>query len=383
MRAAVTRRVCNICVLDDSIPETVFDASGQCSACASAIARKPFEWHAGPDGKALLDARIARVMQEGRGKPYDCIIGLSGGMDSAYLALFLRTHYPGLRMIAIHVDAGWNSEPAVRNIERLVRSLDLDLRTNVIEWSEVRDLQRAFLRSGVLNQDIPQDHAFFASLYHTAAEYGTRWFLSGVNFSSECVSPAWYFPAMDLRHLMAIHRRFGEYPLTTFPKFTLAQLIGRKYILKSLQILDPLNYTNYERRVAAVELQRSVGWRDYGEKHCESRFTKFYQEIYLPRKYGFDKRRMHYSSLIVSGQMTREEALSHLESPPCDPNKERHDIRFVSKKLGMKEAELEAIIAAPPVDHFAYPNNQKIFTSYGRLKKGARQIRSKLIGANT
>lgn len=354
------------------MPGTVFDSSGQCSACASALARKSFEWHNDPSGLRMLDERIDSVLRAGRGKPYDCLIGLSGGLDSAYLALLLKSRYPQLRMLAIHVDGGWNSEPAVHNIERLVKGLDLDLRTNVIEWSEMQDLQRAFLRSGVLNQDIPQDHAFFASLYHTAAEYGIDWFLSGVNFSSECVNPNWNFPAIDLRHLMDIHARFGERPLTTFPKFTLAQLIVRKYLLKSLKILDPLNYTNYDRRVAVRELRDSVGWRDYGEKHCESRWTKFYQEIYLPRKHGFDKRRMHFSSLIVSGQMSRREALEHLNSPPCDPARERHDIKFVAKKLAMQPDELERILASSPVDHYAYRNHQFVFAAYSRLKRDVR-----------
>lgn len=372
----MTRKICSVCVLDDSMAGTVFDASGQCSACTSAMVRKPFEWHTGPEGRGMLDERIRRVIQDGKGKPYDCIIGLSGGLDSAYLALLLRRIYPDLRMLAIHVDGGWNSEPAVRNIESLVRGLDLDLRTNVIEWAEMQDLQRAFLRSGVLNQDIPQDHAFFASLYHTAAEYGIRWFLSGVNFSSECVNPTWNFPAIDLRHLLDIHRRFGEHPLRTFPKFTLAQLIVRKYILKSLNILDPLNYINYDRRVALQELRDSVGWRDYGEKHCESRWTKFYQEIYLPKKHGFDKRRMHYASLIVSGQLTRQEALKNLESPPCDPSRERHDIRYIAKKLEMGSSELEAIISAPPIDHFVYAHNQFVFKEFGRFKRGVRTLKS-------
>jgi len=372
----MTRQVCSVCVLDDSIPGTVFDVSGQCSACASAMARKPFEWHKGPDGLGMLDERIRRVIQDGKGKPYDCIIGLSGGLDSAYLALLLRRRYPDLRLLAIHVDGGWNSEPAVRNIESLVKGLDLDLRTNVIEWSEMQDLQRAFLRSGVLNQDIPQDHVFFASLYHTAAEYEIRWFLSGVNFSSECVTPTWNFPAIDLRHLVDIHRRFGERPLRTFPKFTLAQLIMRKHLLKSLNILDPLNYVDYDRRVVVQELRDSVGWCDYGGKHSESRWTKFYQEIYLPRKYGFDKRRMHYASLIVSGQMSRLEALEHLKSPPCDPAIERHDARYIAKKLDMKTAELEAIINAPPVDHFKYAHNQLIFKAFSRFKSSVRVLRS-------
>lgn len=369
-------RICSVCVLDDSMPDVVFDEDGRCNACAQASARMEFEWRRDPDGVKLLDRHIDVVRRQGVGKPYDCIIGLSGGLDSAYLALLLRRRYPSLRMLAIHVDGGWNSEPAVRNIESLVRGLDLDLRTNVIEWSEMRDLQRAFLRSGVLNQDIPQDHAFFASLYHTAAEYGIRWFLSGVNFSSECVCPSWNFPAIDLRHLLDIHRRFGESPLREFPKFSLAQLVVRKYLLKSLSILDPLNYIDYDRRRAAVELQESVGWRDYGEKHCESRWTKFYQEIYLPRKHGFDKRRMHLSSLIVSGQLARGEALELLQEPPCEPSKARHDIRFIAKKLDMPLGELEAIIAAHPVDHFTYASNQWVFAGFAACKRSYRWLRS-------
>lgn len=366
-------RICTVCVLDDSIPTTIFDEAGQCSACKQAMARRPFEWHDGPEGPPLLDQRIEQVRRDGRGKRYDCIIGLSGGLDSAYLALQLRRRYPTLRLLAIHVDGGWNSEPAVRNIELLVRNLDLDLRTNVVEWSEMQDLQRAFLRSGVINQDIPQDHAFFASLYHTAAEYRIKWFLSGVNFSSESVNSSGSFPAIDLRHLMDIHRRFGELPLSTFPKFTLAQLITRKYLFKSLGILDPLNYLPYDRRTATEELRTAVGWRDYGEKHCESRWTKFYQEIYLPMKHGFDKRRMHYASLIVAGQISRYQALEKLSLPPCDPRQTHHSIKFIARKLDMPMSELYSILRLPPVDHFAYDSNQRIFAA---VANGKRHIRS-------
>lgn len=187
----MSERVCRFCVMDDSNPAIVFDASGQCNCCRDAITRRPHEWWPNAAGSARLDALAERLRKEGRGRPYDVMVGLSGGIDSAYLVHLIKTRYD-LRMLAVHVDGGWNSEAAVRNIELIVRKLDIDLHTHVIEWQEMRDLQLAFLKAGVVNQDIPQDHAFFATLYRTATRFGMRNFLSGVNFASESVvPPAW------------------------------------------------------------------------------------------------------------------------------------------------------------------------------------------------
>lgn len=366
--------ICSVCVLDDSLPNLTFDDSGQCGACRDAVRRMPHEWWPGSDGETRMKALVAMLKHEGRDRPYDAMVGLSGGIDSAYLAHLMATRYD-LRLLAVHVDGGWNSAPAVRNIESIVRALDLDLHTEVIEWKEMRDLQLAFLRAGVVNQDIPQDHAFFATLYRTAARFGMRHFLSGVNFASESIqTPGLGFPAMDGTHLKGIHARFGQAPLKTFPIMPLPEFLWVTRISKQLTKHKPLDFLPYDKEAAKAELTRTYGWRDYGGKHSESRFTKFYQEVYLPRKYGYDKRRLHLSALIVAGQLTREQALEELATPIVDPAEARRDIRFVAKKLGITAGEFDALIDAPPVPHTDYPNEQKLHLGLMRLRSAVRKL---------
>lgn len=367
-------RICTVCVMDASNPAITFDAAGQCNCCRDAYARRAHEWWPGEEGARRLRELVGRLKAEGAGRPYDAMVGLSGGIDSAYLAhLMVRVH--GLRVLAVHVDGGWNSDPAVRNIESLVRALDLDLHTYVVEWREMRDLQRAFLRASVLNQDIPQDHAFFATLYRTARHFGMRHFLSGVNYASEnIVPPNWGFPSMDGKHLRAVHRRFGTVPLDTFPVMELPEFLWLTRVRRQLTVHRPLNFVAYDKDEARGVLTGQYGWRDYGGKHCESRFTKFYQELYLPMKFGFDKRRLHLSSLIVSGQLSRDAALAELGRPACDPVEAGRDLRFVAKKLGCTAAELRALIELPPVPHTAYPTQQRIHAGLSGLRALFRRL---------
>jgi N-acetyl sugar amidotransferase len=355
------RMICTRCVMDSSNPLISYDELGHCNCCSDAVRRMPFEWFRGADGRQRLDLLAARLKAEGRGKKYDAMIGLSGGVDSAYLAHLLRTDYD-MRLLAVHVDGGWNTEPAVRNIEVLVKALKIDLHTHVIEWSEMRDLQLSFLKASVLNQDIPQDHAFFATLYRTARKFGLRHFLSGVNFSSESIiPPGWGYTSIDGRHVKALHSLFGRLPLKTFPIMGAFEYIWMTRVRCQLTIHRPLNFVDYDKQTAKQELISRYGYKDYGSKHSESRFTKFYQEVFLPKRYDFDKRRLHLSSQIVAGQVTREEALAELETPICDPNQARQDEKFVAKKLQVTVAELQELMARPPVEHTDYPNNAKIY----------------------
>ncbi len=359
--------VCTFCVMDNSIPAIKFDSTGQCDCCRDALARMPHEWWPGPEGQSRMDTMVRMLKEDGQGKRYDVMIGLSGGIDSAYLA-HVAVRKLGLRVLAVHVDGGWNSEPAVRNIESIVRALDIDLYTCVIEWREMKDLQVALLKASVLNQDMPQDHAFFATLYRTAAKFGLRHFLSGVNFSSENVVPRWGFPSMDGKHIKALHSRFGSAPLTSYPIMPLTEFLWLTRVRKVLTVHRPLNYLAYDKEAAGLELTHLYGWRDYGGKHCESRFTKFYQELYLPRKFGFDKRRLHLSSLIVSGQLTRGAALQELAQPISAPDQARRDLKFVAKKLGLSVDELNRLIDGPAVDHLAYPNQMTLHRHLTSLK---------------
>lgn len=370
----MTRQVCSVCVMDAVVPAITFDEAGQCVCCRDAFARRAHEWWPDAEGERKLGIMLRGLRQAGKGKPYDAMIGLSGGIDSAYLA-HLAVRQWGLRVLAVHIDGGWNSEPAVSNIESLVRALDLDLFTHVIEWGEMRDLQLSFLRASVLNQDIPQDHAFFATLYRTAKRFGIRDFLSGVNFASESISPpSWGFPSMDGRHVRGVHRRFGVAPLLRYPVMPLPEYFWLTRVRRQLQLHRPLNYLAYDKTEAQETLRREYGWRDYGAKHCESRFTKFYQEIFLARKFGFDKRRLHLSSLIVSGQLSREQALSELEQPLLSADQERRDLRFVAKKLGITPAELTALIEAPAVDHLEYPSDIAIQRAFSSAKRIFRSL---------
>ncbi|MFN9451326.1 MAG: N-acetyl sugar amidotransferase [Rubrivivax sp.] len=360
-------RVCTFCVMDEQ-PGIEFNASGQCSACRDAISRRPHEWWPNEDGRRRLNAMASVLREQGRGKTYDAMIGLSGGVDSAYLA-HLAVRELGLRVLAVHVDGGWNSEPAVRNIESLVRTLDLDLHTYVVEWREMRDLQVSFLRASVLNQDIPQDHVFFTTLYRTARTFDQRHFLSGVNYATESVVPSGFgFPYSDDRHLLAIHQRFGTGPLDSYPVMSLFEFLWLTRIRKQLTVHRPLNYIFYRKDDAVAVLKRDYNWKDYGGKHSESRFTKFYQDIYLPRKFAFDKRRLHLSSLIVSGQITRKEALLELTEPPLSSIQIRRDIKYISKKLGLSAIELDELIDAPAVAHTTFPNRMELMRSLTLIK---------------
>ncbi|MEA3043381.1 MAG: hypothetical protein QOH47_1219 [Sphingomonadales bacterium] len=371
---AANLRTCRFCVMDESEAGVVFDETGQCNCCREAIERLPHEWWPGPEGKARMDRLVDRLRGEGKGRPYDAMVGLSGGIDSAFLVHHMASEY-GLRLLAVHVDGGWNSEPAVRNIESILRALDLDLHTEVIEWSEMRDLQLAFLRAGVLNQDFPQDHAFFATLFRTARRYGIKTFLSGVNFASESVSipgsdaP----PSVDGAHVAAIHRRFGTVKLRSYPVMRLTEYLWMTRVRGQPAIEKPLNFFNYDKEDAKRILHARYGWRDYGSKHSESRFTKFYQEIYLPRKHMIDKRRIQLSSLIVSGQMARSAALDELARRPIDDHQAMLDIRFVAKKLGIGTDELEDLVDAPPVPHSAYPSDHKLHARLMRVRRWLRR----------
>ena len=257
-----------------------------------------------------------------------------------------------------------------------MRGLDIDLYTHVIEWSEMRDLQLAFLRSSVFNQDIPQDHAIIAILHSIPAKLGIGWLLSGTNLTSESVGiPGLAVSQTDLSHLRDIHKRFGSVELEAFPTMSLPVYAWNTRIAKTVRTAKPLNYFNYDKEEAKAELSAVYGWADYGPKHSKSRWTKFYQDIYLPRKFGFDKRRMHLSSLIVSGQLTREQALDKVALPALSQGEAQREIKFVAKKLAISTGELEAMMDAPEVSHYAYANQQYLWTFFvylGRIVEGIR-----------
>jgi N-acetyl sugar amidotransferase len=354
----MTYQICNRCIMDTSDPNIAFDDQGNCNHCHLLMENRDRYWLPDERGQKKLEQLIEDIKLAGKGRDYDCVMGLSGGVDSSYLAA--RASEWGLRILAIHVDGGWNTELAVRNIERMVTKLGIDLHTFVIDWEEMRDLQVAFLKAGVPNQDIPQDHAFFAALYRETARQNVPYVLTGSNYATESILPsAWGYSAGDLTHLRAIHKRFGTTRrLKTFPQLGFFYFNWYLPRIKKVRIVAPLDLMPYSKTMAIKELEERFGWQYYGGKHYESLFTKFFQAYYLPTRFGFDKRRAHIASLVASGEITRDEALRIMEEPLYDNAVLQKDQEYVLKKLKLSESEFNTLLTAPVHRHQDYPTNQ-------------------------
>jgi N-acetyl sugar amidotransferase len=292
--------------MDTSDSGIVFDQRGWCDYCNNYHQNILPNWHPDEQGERILQAKVDEIKRAGAGKDHDCIIGVSGGADSSYLTYLAKAKL-GLRPLIVHVDAGWNSQEAVNNIEKLVDGLGLDLHTEVIDWREMRDLQLAFFKAQVPHLDTPQDHAFFSSLYKLADKHGYKYILTGTNYSTECVREPleWHYHASDLRQLRDIHARFGERPLVTFPQADIFALSIYYQYYRGIRMVDPLNHIPYQKEAAMQELADKFGWQKPALKHYESRFTRFYEGMWLPKKFGYDKRRAHFSSIILTGQLKR------------------------------------------------------------------------------
>jgi N-acetyl sugar amidotransferase len=352
---ATAYQICARCVMDTSDPEITFDAHGICNHCREFDAVTSKSWFPNEEGARRLGLVVERMKREGASRPYDCIIGLSGGVDSCYLAIKVKEL--GLRPLVMHVDAGWNSELAVANIEKIVKHCDYHLHTHVVDWEEMRGLQMAYLRAGIANQDVPQDHVFFASLYHFAIRFGVRYILSGGNIATEGIFPrAWHGSAMDAINLRAIHRQYGEAPLRTYSTIGFFSYYFWYPVVRRMRTVRPLNYMRYVRSEAIAELERRVGWRTYGRKHCESLFTRLFQNYYLPARFGYDKRRPHLSSLIVSGQMSRSDALDALNEPLYDRREIDGDIEYFCKKMRITRDQFTEFMIAPSRHYAEFPN---------------------------
>lgn len=368
-------QVCTRCVMDTTDPEIVFNSQGVCNHCIKFDEITSKNWFPTKEGEQKLAAIYASMKHENRNKDYDCILGLSGGVDSSYLALKLFD--AGIRPLVVHVDGGWNSELAVQNIENIVNYCGWHLHTIVIDWEEMRDLQLAYMKSGIANQDVPQDHAFFASLYHFAIKFNIKNVIGGGNIATECITPeTWHWSAMDADNLHAIHKKFGKVKLKKFKTISFWDLYFYYPFIKKMKTLRPLNYMPYIKSEALLELKERVGYKEYAKKHGESIFTKFFQNYYLPLKYGFDKRRPHLSSLIVSGQLTREEAIRDLEKQLYDEKELGFDKEYVAKKLGVSNQEFEEIIEAPK---HSYKDFENMESKYLFIKK-VQNFVSNLLG---
>jgi N-acetyl sugar amidotransferase len=345
--------------MDTTDPLITFDENGVCNHCYYFDHNVKPNWFPNQEGAEKMKQMVKEIKEYGKDKEYDCIIGLSGGVDSSYVAI--KVVEWGLRPLVVHVDAGWNSELAVKNIEQIISKLGLDLVTHVVDWEEMRDLQVAFLKSNVANQDVPQDHAFFAALYNYATDAKIKYVISGSNYATESILPqSWGYDAMDLKHLNSIHKRFGKSRLKTFPRVSFFNFHIYYPRVWQMKVVAPLNYIPYHKEDAIKLLEGEYGWRYYGGKHYESRWTRFFQAHYLPTKYGYDKRKAHLASLVVAGQYNREAALEELEKPLYMEKDLVEDKLFVAKKLGLTVEELEGFIRDTPRHYTEFPHNQKL-----------------------
>lgn len=328
-------QVCSNCVMDTTDSKIQFDAKGYCDHCNNYYNNILPNWHPDEMGARQLKKIVDKIKRDGKGKKYDCIIGISGGVDSSYLLYYAKEKL-GLRPLPFAVDTGWNLNVAVQNIEKMVKGLGLDLYTEIIDWQEMKDLQLAYFKSQVPYQDTPQDHAIFAALYNYASKQGIKYVLTGANYSTECVrEPNEWVYLNDLKQLKDIHKKFGSRPLKTLPLCGMFKYRLYYRYIKGMKIVQPLNLIPYRKEDAIALLQERFGWQRYANKHFESIFTRFYEGYWLVKKFGYDKRRAHFSSLILTGQMTRDEALQRLSEPPYDEAQAQEDLEYVAKKLGL------------------------------------------------
>jgi N-acetyl sugar amidotransferase len=367
--------MCARCIMDTTDPEIEFDGSGICNHCHRYLSVVASDTLQGAEGRAALERIVGRIRAHGKGKKYDCIIGLSGGVDSSYVAYLTREL--GLRPLAVHLDNGWNSEIAVRNIENVVNRLGIDLQTTVLDWNEFRSLQVAFLRASTPDCEIPTDHAITAVLYRAAIAHRVPYIVNGHNLATEQMMPrSWSYGHFDWRYVQAVARRHGDRPLRTFPHYTAFEHEVRFPFWDRLRDVSPLNLIDYNKTEAAAVIKRELGWQHYGAKHHESIYTRFYQTYILPRKFGVDKRRAHLSCLINGGQLTRDQALSEIAIPSLDDLQVEIDKRFVLKKLSLTADEFAAIEAAPIRSFWDYDSYaaRRPFWWDGLVWRGARLL---------
>jgi len=353
-------QICNFCIMDTTDPDIRFHGDQGCNHCIHARDRLAHDRFPGADGERRLQAIVEHIKKEGAGKRYDCIVGLSGGVDSSYV--IYRAIQLGLRPLAVHVDNSWNSELAVNNIQQIIRTLGVDLVTIVIDWEEVRELQRACFAAPIVDIEIISDHAIFAGVYRTAAEHGIKFILSGTNVATESILPdAWAYDKRDKKHVMGVYRKYGSgKKLVTYP--SLGPLKFLYYtLIKGIKFVPILNYGDYNKAQTIDTLKEKFGWRPYPNKHGESTFTRFFQDYYLPAKFGFDKRKAHLSSIICSNGITREAALAEMNKPLFRPDDLAVEKDFVLKKLGYNDAQWQAIMDKPAIAHSDLPNNAWMF----------------------
>ena len=359
---------CSRCVMDTTDSAITFDKRGVCDHCRGFDLSVSKKWNNDGRERHRLGEIVDSVRRSGNGRDFDCILGLSGGLDSSYMLHLLVTEF-NLRPLVFHVDGGWNSSLAVSNIQLMVEKLNLDLFTEVIDWEDMRDLQLAFFKSGIAQIDIPQDHAFISTLYKFADKYGIKYIMNGGNLATECVrNPLeWLYYGTDMRLINDIRRRFCKRPLDNYPfSSVFFHKLYLRYI-KGVHVLKPLNYLHYTKKIAIETLTKEYGWTTYPQKHFESRFTKFFEGYWLPSRFGYDTRKVQFSSLILTEQMTRDEALDALKRPAYKNEDIEADLAYISRKLGVTIDELRFYHSMPLKSYRDYCNQEMGFNIGAKL----------------
>lgn len=350
-------QICTKTVMDTiGDPDITFDENGVCNYYHEFKAKLKVRVPSPEEGKVMLDAMVEKIKKSGRGKTYDCIIGVSGGVDSTYTAWLVKQL--GLRPLAVHLDNGWNSELAVKNIENILNKLGIDLYTEVLDWEMFKDLQLSFLKASTPDGEIPTDHAILTILYQIADKYGIKYIISGMNFRNEgMLPPSWGRGYLDWKYIKSVHHKFGTQPLKSFPHMNVFKFLYYN-LFKKIRSISFINYIEFNKEAAMKVIQEELGWKYYGGKHYESIYTRFYQAYILPNKFKIDKRKAHLTCLMIATQeVSREQALSVLQSPPADPALMEEDKTYVIKKLGITPQEFENIMQSPVKSILDYPNN--------------------------
>lgn len=357
--------------MDTSDPEIIFDSEGNCNHCTDFLAKRIHHKYQGATSDQAFNELIAQMKQDGKGEKYDCIIGISGGIDSSYVAWICKQQ--GLRVLGVHVDNGWNSDLAVQNIRNIAQKLEIDYQSFVLDWNEFKDLQLSFLKASVPEAETPTDIAMLGALHQIAAKYGVKYIISGGNFATEGILPAsWHYNAKDMRYMNHIQKTFGRVKLRKFPSFGFTKEMYYK-LVKRTKMVYLLNYLDYNKGEAMALLERELDWKYYGGKHYESKYTGFIQSYYLFEKFGIDYRRATFSSQILTKEIDRESALEQLKLLPYKEDVVAEEKKYIAKKLSITLEELEEIIQRPAKWYWDYPNSKKqlnfIYNTYRRIFK--------------
>ena len=350
-------QMCKRCVMDTSDPEITFDEKGNCNHCDDFFKEYKDKIYHGEESDRQLEIIVNKIKQAKGKNKYDCLVGMSGGVDSSYVAY--KAVQLGLNPLAVHVDTGWDSEESVNNIKNVCNKLNIDYQSYVLNWEEFKDIQLSILKSSIVEVEIPTDVAIIGATHKIASENNIKFNISGGNLATEGILPyLWFYDPKDLKLLKSIQKRFGKNNLKSFPDFSYKKEIYYK-LIRRIRLIYLLNYLPYSKEDAIRTLENEVNWKNYGGKHHESVYTRFVQSYFQPVKFNLDYRRATFSTQICTGEITREYALEELKNKPYDPEKIEAEKDYIAKKLGITLKEFEEILSSPPKSYKDYPNNEK------------------------